>query len=102
LAYELELLVLGIISTIVSSDLHFRRKHLPFFFKPSIKITREEVHKLSDTKYGGHPSDFHSNTKVSDKEYSKRVVVLPDTFVNELGWKEGIELEAGFSKKAKA
>jgi hypothetical protein len=29
-------------------------------------------------------------------------VVLPDTFVNELGWKEGIELEAGFSKKAKA
>jgi hypothetical protein len=39
------------------------------------------------------------NRKVGDKEYSKWIVVLPDTFVNELGWKEGTELEAGINPK---
>jgi len=39
------------------------------------------------------------NRKVGDKEYSKWVVVLPDTFVNELGWREGIELEADINPK---
>lgn len=33
------------------------------------------------------------NHKVGNKEYSKWVVVLPDTFVTKLGWKEGTELE---------
>jgi bifunctional DNA-binding transcriptional regulator/antitoxin component of YhaV-PrlF toxin-antitoxin module len=39
------------------------------------------------------------NRKVGNKEYSKWVVVLPNTLVAEVGWKEGIELEADTNPK---
>jgi hypothetical protein len=42
------------------------------------------------------------NRKVGTKEYSKWVVVLPDTFVTKLGWKEGMELDAGINPKNKS
>jgi hypothetical protein len=32
------------------------------------------------------------NRRIGDKEYSKWVVVLPNNFVTELDWKEGMEL----------
>ena len=33
------------------------------------------------------------NRKVADKEYSKWIVTLPPEEVEQLGWKEGMELE---------
>jgi hypothetical protein len=42
------------------------------------------------------------NRKVGNKEYSKWVVVLPDTFVTGLGWKEGMELGAETNPKNKS
>jgi len=40
------------------------------------------------------------NRKVGDKEYSKWVVVLPNDKVQELGWKEGVELDIDTKKGA--
>ena len=39
------------------------------------------------------------NRKVGGKEYSKWVVVLPNEKVQQVGWKEGIELEINRTKK---
>jgi hypothetical protein len=39
------------------------------------------------------------NHKIGNKEYSKWVEVLPDTFVTKLGWKEGTELDADTNPK---
>jgi hypothetical protein len=33
------------------------------------------------------------NRRIGNKEYSKWVVVLPNNFVTELDWKEGMELD---------
>ena len=33
------------------------------------------------------------NRKVGEKEYSKWVIILPQEKVEELGWKEGTELD---------
>lgn len=33
------------------------------------------------------------NRKVADKEYSKWIVTLPPEEIEQLGWKEGMELE---------
>ncbi|MGA8913374.1 MAG: AbrB/MazE/SpoVT family DNA-binding domain-containing protein [Nitrososphaeraceae archaeon] len=38
------------------------------------------------------------NRKVPGKEYSKWVVVLPNDKVEELGWKEGVELDLDSKK----
>jgi antitoxin component of MazEF toxin-antitoxin module len=38
------------------------------------------------------------NRKVGNKEYSKWVVVLPNDKVQELGWKEGAELDIDTKK----
>lgn len=35
----------------------------------------------------------HVNRKVEDKEYAKYVVVIPPEHIEQLGWKEGQELE---------
>ena len=40
------------------------------------------------------------NRKVGDKEYSKWIVVLPNDKVQELGWKEGVELDIDTKKGA--
>ena len=40
------------------------------------------------------------NRKVGNKEYSKWVVVLPNDKVQELGWKEGVELDIDAKKGA--
>ena len=40
------------------------------------------------------------NRKVGNKEYSKWVVVLPNDKVQELGWKEGAELDIDTKKGA--
>lgn len=40
------------------------------------------------------------NRKVAGKEYSKWVVVLPNDKVEELGWKEGVELDLDSKKGA--
>jgi antitoxin component of MazEF toxin-antitoxin module len=40
------------------------------------------------------------NRKVGDKEYSKWVVVLPNEKVEELGWKEGEELDLDTKRDA--
>jgi antitoxin component of MazEF toxin-antitoxin module len=40
------------------------------------------------------------NRKVGNKEYSKWVVVLPNDKVQELGWKEGAELDVDTKKGA--
>lgn len=32
--------------------------------------------------------------KVRDKKYSKWVIIIPHSKIKELGWKEGLELEA--------
>jgi antitoxin component of MazEF toxin-antitoxin module len=40
------------------------------------------------------------NRKVGNKEYSKWVVVLPNDKVQELGWKEGVELDIDNQKGA--
>jgi antitoxin component of MazEF toxin-antitoxin module len=40
------------------------------------------------------------NRKVGNKEYSKWVVVLPNDKVQELGWKEGVELDIDNKKGA--
>ena len=39
------------------------------------------------------------NRRVDSKEYSKWIVVLPDTLVTELGWKEGVELKGEVDTK---
>jgi hypothetical protein len=39
------------------------------------------------------------NRKVGDKEYSKWVVILQDNHVDNLGWKEGTELQAASDPK---
>jgi hypothetical protein len=36
---------------------------------------------------------------VGNKEYSKWVVVLPESKISNLGWKEGIDLEANITRK---
>ena len=36
---------------------------------------------------------------IGTKKYSKWVVILPDVFIGELGWKEGAELEAHTNPK---
>jgi bifunctional DNA-binding transcriptional regulator/antitoxin component of YhaV-PrlF toxin-antitoxin module len=38
------------------------------------------------------------NRRVGEKEYSKWVIVLPQEKVEELGWKEGTELELDTNK----
>ena len=40
------------------------------------------------------------NRKVGNKEYSKWVVVLPNDKVQELGWREGVELDVDNKKGA--
>jgi hypothetical protein len=42
------------------------------------------------------------NRRVGDKEYSKWIVILPDTLVAELDWKEGIQLEPNINPKNKS
>jgi hypothetical protein len=42
------------------------------------------------------------NRRVGDKEYSKWIVILPDTLVAELDWKEGIQLEPNINLKNKS
>ncbi len=36
--------------------------------------------------------------KVGDKEYAKYVIVIKSKYIEELGWKEGEELEAEVKK----
>lgn len=38
--------------------------------------------------------------KVGNKEYSKWVIVLPRKRIEELGWKEGVELDIDTNKGA--
>jgi bifunctional DNA-binding transcriptional regulator/antitoxin component of YhaV-PrlF toxin-antitoxin module len=35
----------------------------------------------------------HTTRKVKDREYNKYVIVIPTEHIEELGWKEGQELE---------
>ena len=42
------------------------------------------------------------NRKVGEKEYSKWVIILPQEKVEELGWKEGTELDLDTSSKGVA
>jgi hypothetical protein len=42
------------------------------------------------------------NRRVGNREYSKWVIVLPDTFVTKLGWKEGMELDTDMNPKSKS
>jgi hypothetical protein len=42
------------------------------------------------------------NRRIGNKEYSKWVVVLPNNFVTELDWKEGMELDGQTNPKSKS
>ncbi|MGC1932946.1 MAG: hypothetical protein WA667_28565 [Candidatus Nitrosopolaris sp.] len=55
-----------------------------------VRLTRNNTMKVKLQK--------RFNRRVGDKQYYKWIVVLPDSEVTRLGWKEGIELEANSSR----